>query len=189
MALKKKWYEIISPKAFGERQIGETLSVDPSNLIGRKIEVSMLELSDNYQKFYLKPAFQIVHVEGDKAFTKFIGHDIMRERLYRMVQRQGRRIDCVQDVVTKDGARMRVKTVFILIRRVGTSIKNSCRAYAIDIIDDIAKKTAFDDFVGMIISGELQDIARKEVCRIYPVGGIEVRKTEVLPEMKKGESA
>ena len=90
MALKKKWYEIISPKMFGEKRVGDTLSVDPSGLIGRKIEVSMLELSNSYQKFYVKACFQIVHVDGDRAFTKFVGHDIMRERLYRMVQRYGR---------------------------------------------------------------------------------------------------
>jgi small subunit ribosomal protein S3Ae len=185
MALKKKWYEIMSPKMFGEKVVGETLSVDPSSLIGRKVEVSLLELSNNYQRFHVKAQFQIMHVEGDRAFTKFVGHDIMRERLYRMVQRYGRRIDCVQDVTTKDGVRMRVKTVFMLIKRVGTSMKNECRAEAKSIIERIANDTKFEDFVGMIIEGILQQQVRKEVTKLYPVGNIEVRKTEVLDEKKK----
>lgn len=184
MALKKKWYDIMAPKMFSEKRVGETLSVDPSSLIGRKIDISMLELSDNYQRFYVKAQFQIVHVEGDKAFTKFVGHDIMRERLYRMVQRYGRRVDCVQDVVTKDGVGIRVKTVFMLIKRVGTSMKNVCREHALKSVEKVAKETNFEDFVKMIISGELQNVVRGDVTKIYPVGGIEVRKTEVLPEKK-----
>src|SRR3989344_1290871 len=180
MALKKKWYEIISPKMFGEKRVGETLSVDPSSLIGRKIEVSMLELSNSYQKFYVKVCFQIVHVEGDRALTKFVGHDIMRERLYRMVQRYGRRVDCMQNVVTKDGIGIRVKTGFMLIKRVGTSLKNSCRSYAAEVVDSIAKETNFEDFIKMVIDGDLQQQVRREVTKVYPVGGIEVRKTEVL---------
>ncbi|MBI2579855.1 MAG: hypothetical protein HYW27_03060 [Candidatus Aenigmarchaeota archaeon] len=184
MVLKKKWYEIVAPKLFGEKRVGETLSVDPSSLIGRKIEASMLEISDNYQRFYVKAQFQIVSVEGDRAFTKFVGHDIMRERLYRMVQRYGRRVDCIQDVATKDGVRMRVKTVFMLIKRVGTSVKNSCREHALGVVEKVAKETNFEDFVKMAISGELQNIIREDVTKIYPVGGIEVRKTEVLPEKK-----
>ncbi len=187
MALKKKWYEIISPKMFGEKKVGETLSVDPSSLIGRKLEVSMLELSDSYQKFYVKACFQIVHVEGDRALTKFVGHDIMRERLYRMVQRYGRRVDCMQNVVTKDGVGIRVKTVFMLIKRVGTSLKNSCRTYAAEVIDSIAKETNFEEFIRMVIDGDLQQQVRREVTKVYPVGGIEVRKTEVLGDKPVAE--
>lgn len=187
MALKKKWYEIISPKMFGEKRVGDTLSVDPSGLIGRKIEVSMLELSNSYQKFYVKACFQIVHVDGDRAFTKFVGHDIMRERLYRMVQRYGRRIDCIQDVTTKDGVKIRVKTVFMLIKRVGTSLKNACRAYATEIIDNIAKETNFEDFVRMSIEGDIQQQVRAEVTKIYPVGNIEIRKTEVMGDKPVAE--
>ncbi|MDI6721070.1 MAG: 30S ribosomal protein S3ae [Candidatus Aenigmarchaeota archaeon] len=187
MALKKKWYEIVSPKMFGEKKIGETLSVDPSSLIGRKIEVSMLEIANNYQRFYIKPQFQIVHVEGDKALTKFIGHDVMRERVYRMVQLHGRRVDCIQEVTTKDGVKVRVKTVFILIKRVGTSMKNSCRAYATRVVEDAAKETGFEDFVKMIVEGELQQRVRREVTKIYPVGNIEIRKTEVIGDKPVAE--
>ena len=81
MAIKKQWYEIISPKMFGEKVVGETLAVDPKSLVGRKIEVSLMELSRNYSQFYIKLEFRVEKVEGNKAFTTFVGHDIMRERV------------------------------------------------------------------------------------------------------------
>ncbi len=114
MALKKQWYEIVSPKAFDEKIVGETLAVEPKHLIGRKVTFSMLELNKDYTNFYVKVHFKIDNVDGMRAHTKFVGHEIMRERIYRMVQHRTRRVDCVQDITTKDNVRIRIKTVFTL---------------------------------------------------------------------------
>jgi small subunit ribosomal protein S3Ae len=184
MAIKKQWYEIISPKMFGEKVVGETMSVDAKSLIGRKISVSLMEISRNYSQFYIKLELQIEKVEGGKAFTKFVGHDIMRERVYRMVQRHGRRVDVVQDVTTKDGVKMRIKTVFMLISRVGTSLKNSARSCAKEYIAEISKEKKFEELMDMIIKGEMQFHIRKLCSKVYPVGNVEIRKTELVPEKK-----
>ena len=184
MAIKKQWYEIVAPKLFGERVVGETLSVDPKFLIGRKIAVSLMELSRNYSKFYIKLDLQIERVEGNRAYTKFVGHDIMRERVYRMVQRYGRRVDVIQDITTKDGVKPRIKTVFMLARRVGTSMKNAARVAAKDLIEKTAKETKFEDLMEMIIKDELQSRLSAECSKVYPVSGIEVRKTELAQEKK-----
>ncbi len=185
MALKKQWYEIISPKAFGEKTLGETPAADPKSLIGRRIAVSLLELSRDYQKFYIKLLFQVDSVQGTKAHTRVVGHDIMRERIYRMVQRRVRRVDAIQDVTTKDGAKVRIKTVFVLIRRVGTSIKSATRKKAKEIIDASAKEKTLEELIQMMILGELQQTIRKECSKISPLGNIEIRKSEIVPEKKK----
>lgn len=54
MALKKQWYDIVAPKMFGEPVIGETLAVEPKHLIGRVLQVSLLEVIKDYSKFYIK---------------------------------------------------------------------------------------------------------------------------------------
>jgi len=187
MALKKQWYEIYAPKAFGEKMLGETPAAEPKALIGRKMAVSLLELSRDYAKFYIKLIFQVADIQGNKAYTKLVGHDIMRERIYRMVQRRVRRVDIVQDVITKDSVKIRIKTVFVLIRRVGTSIKSATRLKGREIIDAYAKEKTFDELMSAIISGELQQGVRKECSKISTVGNIEIRKSEVMPEKKKQE--
>ena len=185
MALKKQWYEIISPKAFGEKVLGETLSSDPKNLIDRRMAVSLLELSRDYSRFYMKLIFQVDDVQGNKAHTKLVGHDIMRERIYRMVQRRVRRVDVIQDVRTKDDLKVRLKTVFVLIRRVGTSIKSATRQKAKEIIEAEVKEKTFEDIVRSIISGDLQQLVKKECSKISTIGNIEIRKSEIIPEKKK----
>lgn len=188
MALKKQWYEIYAPKAFGEKLLGETPAADPKSLIGRKITVSLLELSRDYQKFYLKLTFQVADIQGSKANTKLVGHDIMRERIYRMVQRRVRRVDVIQDIVTKDNEKVRIKTVFVLIRRVGTSIKAATRQKAKEIIYAETKDKTFEDIIRSIISGDFQQLIRKECSKISPLGNIEIRKSELMTEKKKIES-
>lgn len=187
MALKRQWYELYSPKAFGEKMLGETPANDPKSLIGRKIAVSLLELSRDYARFYIKLILQVGEVQGNKAFTKLVGHDIMRERIYRMVQRRVRRVDVIQDVMTKDNLKVRVKTVFVLIRRVGTSIKSATRQKARELIDAFAKEKSFEDLVRAVISGELQQLVKTECSKISALGNIEIRKSEILPVKKKAE--
>jgi ribosomal protein S3AE len=160
------------------------LSSDPKSLVGRRIVVSLVELSKDFSKFYFKINFQVDKVDGNKAMTKLVGHECMRERVYRMVQRHGRRVDVVQDITTKDGVKIRVKTVFMLIKRVGKAKKDNSRKIAKDIVEKIVKESTFDELVSDIISGDLQHEIRKECNKVYPIGSIEIRKTEIAPEKK-----
>ena len=186
MALKKQWYEIVSPKMFGEKVVAETLAVEPKHLVGRKLEVSIVELINDFSKFYIKLNLQIDRIEGQKAYTKLVGHDTMRERIYRMVQRHGRRVDVVEDIKTKDGVAVRIKIVFVLLRRVGASMKDASRKAAREKLVEIASAMTFEDLMESIISGEFGSIVKKSASKAYPVASIEVRKTEVLEDKKKG---
>lgn len=183
MAVKKTWYEIIAPEMLGGKPIGETLAADSRQLIGRTMDVSLMDISHNYSKFYVKVRLQIDKIDGNRAQTKLVGHDVLRERVYRMVQRHGRRVDAVQDVTTKDGVQIRVKTVFMLIKRVGASTKDATRKLTRDLIEKAAAESTFEEFVNAIISGDLQHNLKKEASRIYPVGSIEIRRTEVIEKV------
>ena len=94
-----------------------------------------------------------------------------------MVQRHGRRVDVVQNVVTKDGKKVCIKTVFMLIRRVGKSSKDAARKTAKGLIEEAAKSMTFEDLISNIISGDLQHKIRRETTKVYPIGSIEIRKT------------
>ncbi|MFC2143199.1 hypothetical protein ACFLQN_02265 [Candidatus Aenigmatarchaeota archaeon] len=194
MAAKKKWFQIIAPDMFRNKPVGETFAFDGNQLIGRKIEVSLVTLMKEYSRFYVKMIFQIDRVEEDKAYTRLVGHDVMRERIYRMVQRRTRRVDVVQDVKTKDNFDMRIKTMIILNRRVNTSIKHTARAKAFDLVEKISQKYTMEELMQFIIRGELQKTLKKECSKIYPVSQAEIRKTEIRPqkevkEAKKSEPA
>ncbi len=185
MAAKKKWYEVYAPKLFGGKLIAETPSFDASKLIGRKIEANVMTLLKEYSRFFVKLFFKIDKVDDTKAYTKFTGFECMRERIYRMVQRRSRRVDLIHYVTTKDGKKLRVKIIFILIRRVNTSTKSASRAEMKKYIEDYAGKKNFEDFVIEAIKGVVQEKAKKACSKVYPIGDIEIRKVELIEEKKK----
>lgn len=185
MALKKQWYEIVAPKMFGEKVIGETPAVEPKQLVGRKLEISILELTKDFSKFYIKLVLKIYRLEGNKAYTRLVGHDTMRERVYRMVRRHGRRVDVIEDIKTKDGVKVRMKVVFVLLKRVGTSMKDATRKLAREKVVELATSMEFEELIGSIISGDFGNEVRRYASKAYPIASIEVRKTEVIEERKK----
>jgi len=180
MALKKTWYEIVAPKMFDEAVIGHTLASDPKQLKNRKIKISLADINRSYSKFYMKMHFQIHDVKGTKALSKFTGHNCTTERMYRMVQRRTRRVDAVQKCTTKDDVKIRIKSILILVKRTSTSTKDSVRTKMKDVVENYVKQKSLEELMKDIINDELQKKIRSECKKIYPVGAVEIRSSEVL---------
>ncbi|MFH0837629.1 MAG: 40S ribosomal protein S3a/S1 [Candidatus Aenigmatarchaeota archaeon] len=180
MAIKKQWYDIIAPKMFGEIVIGETPAFDPKTLIGRNIKVNLTEFGKDYQKFFMKMILKIDSVDKLRVLTKFIGHDVTAERIYRMVQRRSRRVDCVVDVKTSDDVKVRLKVIAILTQRVGTSVKNVTRKEIKKIVENFVSGITLEVLIKSIIDDQIQKVIREECRKIYPIGAVEIRKSELL---------
>ncbi|MCD6557581.1 MAG: 30S ribosomal protein S3ae [Candidatus Aenigmarchaeota archaeon] len=184
MAVKKDWYEIIAPKFLGNHVVGETLTGNPKTLKGRTVEVSMMDINNDFSKFYIKLKLQVTEVDGKKLYTRFIGHDILKEKIYRMVLRRRRRVDSIDLVRTKDGKTIRIKTITIILRRTKTSIKEAVRKKISEMIRDVAEKNTMEELVKSILSGSLQKSIRDQLKKIYPVGEVEIRKSEIIENVK-----
>ena len=182
MAAKKtkEWYKIIAPSSFGEKEIGKTLSLEPSNLVGKRIILSAIELTDNFSKYYLKFSFRITKVDGKLAFTEFDGTECLRDYLSRMVLRRVRRIDTIQNLVTKDKKKIRVKGLGVIGRRVKSSIVVKVSNKIKEILKSVIEDMTLDEFVQEILSDEIKNIIFDEVRNIYPLRNFEIRKTEVI---------
>jgi len=184
MAVKKskskEWFTIIAPKIFEERELGRTMVSDPQQLIGRRISLNLLELTNNFNKFYMKFTFRVARLEGNKAFTEFDSSECLQDYISRMVLRRVRRIDTVQDLKTKDGVAIRVKGLGIISRRVKSSIQKTIRSSMKDMIKNFVENSTFNELIESILGDELKNYILKEARRIYPVRNFEVRKTQVL---------
>ncbi len=183
MAIKKQWYEIVAPEMFGGKVIGETPSVDPRYLENRVIDITITELLGDYSRFFMKVRLQVERVDGTKAYTRFVGHSCLTERIYRMVQRRTRRVDSIVDVTTEDKRKIRLKMVLVLARRVKTSVKDVVRAKMRQLMLEKTEKMQFEELVKDIIDGKFQAYVRDECRKIYPVSGIEIRRSEVMDKI------
>ncbi|MBC7080778.1 MAG: 30S ribosomal protein S3ae [Thermoplasmatales archaeon] len=194
MAEKKKkdktWYWLISPQMFGKARIVETPSDSPENLYGRTVEVSMQELTGDFSRAHLKLIFKVKEVSGLEAYTDFIGHTTTTDYVKRISRRHRAKIDGVFDVTTKDGKRIRVKPSAYALKRLQTSQKSAIRKIMKEIIETMAKTNTFDDFIKLMLEGEMSKQIYKLSKIIYPIKRVEIHKSELLEGIEveaKGE--
>lgn len=176
----KEWFTIVAPKIFDEREIGRTMVAEPENLMGRKISLSLIELTNNFEKFYMKFNFRVVKTEGNKAFTEFDSSECLQDYISRMILRRVRRIDTVQDLKTKDGVNLRVKGLAVISRRVKSSIQKNIRNNIKEMVKEFVENSTFEELIESIINDELKNTILRQSRKTYPVRNFEVRKTQVV---------
>ena len=184
----EQWYTIIAPEMFGEVEFGQTLAGVPESLIGRKITASLMELINDFHKYYMKFSFKVVKVDGTRALTEFAGSEVMRDYISRMVTRWARRVDTIQDLRTKDGVLIRVKSVAIIPRRVKSSIKSAVRNEIRKTVAGEVGEATLEDVIKGLISDSVKKHVLRNVQKIYPMRSFEIRRIDLVPE-KKTEAA
>lgn len=183
MAVKlkgKQWFTILAPKYFDEKEIGKTISSIPDALIGKTVNVSAVDLTNDINKYYLKLKFKINSVDSDKAFTQFYGSECLQDYISRMVLHRIRRIDSIQDLTTTDKIKIRVKGLTIVSKKVKSSVAVKIREFVSELIKKQVEESTLEEFLQKMLSNELKNKILREGRRIYPIRNFEVRKTEII---------
>ncbi|MFA0822190.1 MAG: 30S ribosomal protein S3ae [Methanomethylovorans sp.] len=175
----KSWYNIETPEFIGRNNIGTTLAEEPEQLIGRIVEATVGDLTNDFSKHNTKLKFRINDVNGDIAQTRFIGHEITTDYLRSIVKRQTSRIDTNLKVTTKDGYIVRVKPICFTVKRARTSQIEGIRQVMDSTVKDRATELNFEQFVEEAIMGKLSATIYRNAKNIYPLRRVEIRKTEV----------
>ncbi|WP_440952636.1 30S ribosomal protein S3ae [Methanococcoides sp. FTZ1] len=175
----KQWYTIEAPKFIGSNQIGVTPSDEPEKMVGRIVETTVGELTNDFSKHNIKLKLEINNVTGDIANTRFIGHEITTDYLRSIVKRQTSRIDTNLNVKTKDGYKIRVKPICFTVKRAKTSQIKALRDVMNETVATRAAELDFEQFVEEAIVGKLSANIYRKAKSIYPLRRVEIRKTEV----------
>jgi len=101
----KSWYKVYTPDNLGKVYIGDTIANDAENVVGRVMQTTLGEITNDYSRQNVKMRFRIASVAGDSAYTEFLGHELTRDYLRSMVKRRTSRIDCTIPVTTKTAKR------------------------------------------------------------------------------------
>jgi len=176
----KEWYDIIAPPMFGGAKIGETPTLDARQLSGRVLETTLGDLIDDFSKSHIKLYFQVRGVEGNRAVTKFIGHDMARDYVRSQVRRRATKVDNISTVATQDGYKLRISSMVTSLRRIQSSQIEAVRSGMREVVERRAAERTFDQFVQEVVLGKLAADIYKVIKNICPVKRVEVRKTKVL---------
>ncbi|RWX73579.1 MAG: SSU ribosomal protein S3Ae [Candidatus Methanosuratincola subterraneus] len=177
---QKKWYNVYAPAAFGNVEIGKTLADDPQKLVGRVLETTLYNITEDFSLLHVKLHFRITKVEGDKAYTMFIGHDLARDYLRSLVRRGGSRIDGIFNMVTKDGYKVRVGIIALSAVRTKSSQKRMIRHLMEDTVNKKSSQLLYDELAQQLVLGKIASEIYNAAKSVYPLRKIEVRKSELV---------
>jgi small subunit ribosomal protein S3Ae len=170
----------VGPAAFGNVELGKTLSDDPQKLIGRVLESTLYNITEDFSQLHVKLFFKITKIEGDKVYTLFKGHDLARDYLRSLVRRGSSRIDGIFPIVTKDGYKMRVAVIALSTVRTKSSQKHSIRHLMEDVISKKSGQLMYDELIQQLVLGKIASEIYNAAKSVYPLRKIEVRKSELV---------
>ncbi len=178
----KSWYNLVAPDMFGKTNIGETVADVPEKLIGRVVEITLGELTNDLSKQNTKLILKIDRIGGDSAYTKYMGHQLTQDYLRSLVKRQTSAVETNISVTTKDGYTLRVKPSCFTIKRARANQVKAIRSIMNNVITAKAKELDMQQFVQDVVTGKLSASIYHDVKPIYPLRRVEVRKTEIEAE-------
>jgi small subunit ribosomal protein S3Ae len=176
----KRWYSIRAPRnPYSFKVIGETLSENPENVVGRIHEVTQNEMDNDFTKMHIKLRFRVTEVLNQDAITEFIGHEVQRDHFRRQVRRNRGKVDMVIDVVSEDGFYVRFKLVVISPKRIKSSMKTVIRNIVKDRLYKVASTTTWLKLQASLLDGNLENEVKDSCSSIHSVRSVVFHKSEL----------
>jgi small subunit ribosomal protein S3Ae len=165
---------------FNNISLGTIPADDPDKLIGRVLETTLYDITGDISQVHVKLYFQIIRVEGDKAYTWFKGHELARDYMRSLIRRKSSKIQGIFDVTTKDGYVLRITIIALTSYRCKTSQKRAIRKVMYNYITNKAPELTLAEFLSEILSYKISNEVAERARKIYPIRRVEVYKTKLL---------
>lgn len=175
----KAWYTVVSPPYFGGVELGAIPADDPSKLVGRIVDATLYDITNDFAHQYLKMYFRVADVEGKTARTIFRGHEYSRDYLRSLVRRRTTRVDGIFSVTTTDGYGLRLAVSVFTLTRIKTSQEQLIRAVMRKNVEEKASSLTFDQFVQELVLGKIASEIYNEAKKIAPLRHVGIRKSKL----------
>lgn len=175
----KAWYTVVSPPYFGGVELGAIPADDPSKLVGRVVDATLYDITNDFAHQYLKMYFKVADVEGKTARTIFKGHEYSRDYLRSLVRRRTTRVDGIFSVTTTDGYGLRLAVSVFTLTRIKTSQEQEIRVVMRKNVEEKALSLTFDQFVQELVLGKIASDVYNEAKKIAPLRHVGIRKSKL----------
>lgn len=175
---RKKWITILPSEHFRVPEIGETLTADPSKLVGKTVSVSLMDLTRDPKRQNLKITFKITQVKDNKALTEVKRYEMIPSSIKRLVRQGKSKVDSSLKFETKDKVKIIIKPVLITKSKTTNSVLAKLRKETESYISNFVKKNDFSEVFGQILGFKLQNQLKFHLKKIYPVSMCHIRVLE-----------
>jgi len=176
----KKWLDMRLPDYIADQSIGQTPASDLTEVIGRTIDMSYMDITNNFNdyNYYLK--FKITKIVGNRAKTEFVGQELNRDYRKSQIRNHRSQVEGVFNLTLKDNSRVRITAFAVTFSRAAHNTKKELRKVIADKIEEIVTELTFPAFVNKVISYELREEVFEPADEVFPVKLFEISKVKVL---------
>ena len=179
----KAWYMVMSPPYFGNVELGSVPAEGPERLVGRVVDSTLYDITNDFAHQYLKMRFQITEVDGKTAKTMFKGHEYSRDYLRSLVRRRTTKVDGLFCITTKDGHTVRVAVSAFTLSRIKTSQEKILRKIMNRIIKEKAAVLTMDQYAQEMVLGKIASDIYNEAKKIAPLRHVGIRNSKVVTKL------
>lgn len=179
---KKLWYKIISPKLFGNKELGETYLESPETAIGRMLRINLKDLTGNVKDQNAYILFKIKSVVGVQLHANLTGYELANSYVKRAVRKNADRLDDCFSLKAKDGRTLVVKPLIITLHKVQRSLKTNLKKQLHTYIEEELAKEGVEGFMANLFGARIQFGARKRLNKLYPVKDVSLRVVNIKGE-------
>ncbi len=176
----KEWYEVYTPSYFGEQVVATIPCDDSAKLIGRVVETTLYEITNDFSHQSTKLYFLVVAVKGTRAETILKTHEYSTDFLRSLVRRGSTRVDGIFKVASKDGYVTRASIVAFTRDRIKASQEHGIRQIMRRIVEERAGSLSYDQLCHEIVLGKLGSDVYNLAKKIAPLRHVGVRKAKLL---------
>ncbi len=179
---QKKWYTIISPQVFGEKEITETAAFEDDMLLGRRLQVLGIELTGNPNHMQYLVTLRIDKVVGNKAYTDFEGLELERSFIKRYTRRHTSKVESVFDAETKDGKLLHIKLTVWTAVKVSGNTATDMRKIGEEMMRAYVVERTKDEALMGFLEGDISKLIAARLKKLAPIRRVEVSKSYVVME-------
>ena len=184
----KAWYNVVAPPYFGNVELGAIPTDEPEKLVGRVIDSTLYEVTNDFAHQYLKMYFQITELDGKTAKTVFKGHEYSRDYLRSLVRRRTTKVDGMFNVITKDGYKVQVAASAFTLSRIKTSQEKEIRIIMERIINEKGSALTLDQFAQEMVLGKIASDIYNQAKKLAPLRHVGIRKSKLVMQVAQPQT-
>jgi small subunit ribosomal protein S3Ae len=173
---------IVAPSFFGNIELGSVPAAEQEQLIGRVVEATLYDITQDFSHMYLKMFFQVSELDGKTAKTVFKGHEYSRDYLRSLVRRRTTKVDALLNLTTKDGYKLRIAISALTLSRIKTSQEKVIRGIMQKIIKEKSAALTLDQFVQEMVLGKIASDIYNISKKVAPLRHVGIRKSKLVAQ-------
>ena len=171
---------MLAPEQFDRAELGTTPANESEQVLGRTIQTTLGELSNNASENNTKLTFKVTDVGSDAAYTEFVSHELTRDYLRSLVRRGASKVEATLTIMTKDDYRVKVQPVAFTTKKANHSQEHAIRRTMVEMVREAAKDRTYEDFMDGVVQGRLSSAIYGEAKTIYPLRRVEIQKASLV---------